>query len=69
LSDSGFGLRHADHDGAFARQFCVRNFGDELKVEAEAFGFLPGHIVEKVNYISTESILEATTFLEVERAG
>ena len=69
LSSSYLGLRHADDHGASARQFFVRNFGYELQVEAETLAFLTGHIVEKVNYISSESILGAAPFIEVEGAG
>jgi len=40
-----------------------------VQVEAETFGFLTGHIVEKVNYVSSKSIFDSSTFLEVERTG
>jgi hypothetical protein len=68
LSDSDFGLRCADDHGASARQFFVGDFRYELQVKAEPIAFPICHIVEKVNYVSAESVLGAPTLVEVEWA-
>jgi hypothetical protein len=69
VSNSDFGLRHANDDGASARQFLVGNFGDEFKFKAKPLGLLTSHIVKKINDISTKSIFDSPTFIEIEGAG
>ena len=68
LSNSSFGLWHADDYGASAGQFFFGDFRYELQVEADTLAFLTCQIVEKVDYISAKSIPGSTAFIQVKRA-
>ena len=60
--------RHADYQGSSARQFFFGDFRQELQVESPSIAFLTRRVVEKVHDISSKSIFESATFVEVEGA-
>jgi len=67
-SNSGIGLRHSHDNPPSARQFFVRDFRDEVQVEAKTHALLTGHLVEEVHHISAKALLGSTALFQIKRA-
>jgi hypothetical protein len=60
-------LRRPYHHRSPTGQFILRNFGEEVQVEALPLALLIRRVVEKVNDVSAKSLFDAATFVEIER--